>query len=199
MNDLVQKVDCLTQEELDLVLGFIDREVTWQGTTVFGYGGTARESEVRTGTRFCMDDSHFVTETIHNAMNRALLEYAREVDNVDDAYINQWPQPGAFGTNSNREGIQLLKYETGQFYHSHYDMSPWRQTQEHNRTHSIVLYLNEEFTGGRTIFPHRAFKPKAGQALIFPSNWCYPHRCEVINSGTKLAAVTWYYAHYDNG
>ncbi len=199
MNDLVQTVDCLTTDELDFVMNWINTEAVWGETTVFGSKGVPIPSDVRTGTRCCMDDAHPVTETIHNALNRALLTYAAEVNNVSDAFINQWPQPGSWGTNSWREGIQLLKYEEGQFYNNHYDMSPIKETPEHHRTHSIVLYLNEEFTGGRTIFPHRAFKPKAGQALIFPSNWCNPHRCETVSSGTKRAAVTWYYSLYNNG
>ena len=199
MNDLVQAVDCLTQHELDFVTNYINTEVEWTGTTVFSTGGVARQSDVRTGKRFCMDDAHAVTETMHNAMNRALLSYATEVSNVSDAYTNQWPQPGSWVIISWREGIQLLKYEEGEFYGNHYDMSPWKETPEHNRTHSIVLYLNDNFQGGRTVFPHRAFKPKAGQALVFPSNWCYPHRCETVSVGTKLAAVTWYYSQYTNG
>ena len=197
MNDLVQTIDCLTEDELDFVLNYIESEVEWEQTTVFQNGGDTGESEVRTGTRFCMEDSHAVTEVMHQAMNRALLTYAREIGYVNEAYVNAYPTPGAYNTNSYREGIQLLKYEEGQFYRKHVDTAPWRETPEHHRTFSIVLYLNDAFEGGRTIFPHRAFKPRAGQALIFPSNWCYPHECEVVMSGTKLAAVTWYYAIYE--
>ena len=143
-----------------------------------------------------MQDEHPVTEVMHQAFNRALLTYAREIANVSVAFVNSYPTPGAYATSSYREGIQLLKYEEGQYYRKHMDIAPWKDSHEHHRTFSIVLYLNDAFDGGRTVFPHRAFKPKAGQALIFPSNWCFPHECEVVTSGTKIAAVTWYYAIY---
>lgn len=197
MNELIQTIDCLTPDELGLVLSWINTEAQWEPTTVFGLGGeTNSKSSVRTGTRCNMNDSHPITEMMHQAFNRALLDYALEMVNVSPMYLNQYPTPGAYATSSYREGVQLLKYEEGQYYNNHYDMAPWKDTHEYNRTFSIVLYLNEEFEGGRTIFPNKAYKPKAGQALIFPSNWCFPHRCEPVSSGTKLAAVTWYYAVY---
>ena len=36
-------------------------------------------------------------------------------------------------------------------------------------------------------------KPEPGYALIFPSNWCYPHAGMPVTEGTKRVAVTWYY------
>ena len=143
MNDLVQTINCLNEDELDFVLNYIEGEVEWNPTTVFRNGGDTAPSNVRTGERFCMDDSHPVTEVMHQAMNRALLTYAREIGHVDEAYANAYPTPGAYGTSSYREGIQLLKYEEGQFYRKHVDIAPWRDSPEHHRTFSIVLYLND--------------------------------------------------------
>ena len=34
---------------------------------------------------------------------------------------------------------------------------------------------------------------KLPTALIFPSNWCYPHSGQMVESGMKRVAVTWYY------
>mgnify|MGYP003316373665 FL=1 len=42
---------------------------------------------------------------------------------------------------------------------------------------------------------HKTFKPSPGQALIFPSNWCYPHSGDPVELGIKKVAVTWYYSN----
>ena len=74
----------------------------------------------------------------------------------------------------------------------HHDTADLRR-QEYYRTISIILYLNNDFEGGNTVFSHKKYKPLPGQALIFPSNWCYPHAGEPVTSGKKRVAVTWYY------
>ena len=68
-----------------------------------------------------------------------------------------------------------------------------REQEEYHRKISVIIYLTEDFEGGGTAFPHVTHKPKSGYALIFPSNWCYPHAGEPVEDGVKRVAVTWYY------
>jgi predicted 2-oxoglutarate/Fe(II)-dependent dioxygenase YbiX len=51
--------------------------------------------------------------------------------------------------------------------------------------------LNDDFTGGRTLFPtlNYATTPAAGQAIIFPSN--YLHGSEPVSRGKKFVLVSW--------
>ena len=39
-------------------------------------------------------------------------------------------------------------------------------------------------------------KPEPGHAIMFPSNWCYPHSGQEVISGKKRIAVTWYYVDW---
>ena len=57
----------------------------------------------------------------------------------------------------------------------------------------LFVYLNDDFKGGETEMFGRKYKPKKGKALIFPSNWNYPHRACPVEDGTKYALVTWYH------
>jgi len=47
-----------------------------------------------------------------------------------------------------------------------------------------------------TCFPIGCVKPEPGQAVMFPSNWGFPHRAEEVISGTKHACVSWYMCEY---
>ena len=84
-------------------------------------------------------------------------------------------------------GTHLLKYEPTDHYRPHHDTGLGYD----NRYFSVVCYLNDEFTGGRTLFPNlgHAVRPKAGQAIIFPSN--YLHGSEPVISGQKFVLVSW--------
>ena len=64
-----------------------------------------------------------------------------------------------------------------------------------NRKISIILYLSDDFDGGTTKFAHREYKPPIGHALIFPSNWCFPHCGSQVTGGKKRVAVTWYFVN----
>ena len=193
--DLIQVVDVLTPEEVSTVLGALDPD-WYQPTTVFGMSGCEVNTQIRTNTRICLDDNSYPAQIMHEGMNKALLKYRNEIGHINQQFFTH-PVPGSYRTQSYREAIQVLRYQKGEFYNWHSDSASDHTAKEYHRTISIVLYLTDDFEGGRTEFPHRSYKPKAGQALIFPSNWCFPHQAQPVISGEKIAAVTWYSCYYD--
>ena len=84
-------------------------------------------------------------------------------------------------------GTHLLKYEAADHYRPHKDTGLGFD----GRYFSVVCYLNDDFTGGRTLFPtlNYAATPAAGRAIIFPSN--YLHGSEPVISGQKFVMVSW--------
>jgi Rps23 Pro-64 3,4-dihydroxylase Tpa1-like proline 4-hydroxylase len=87
----------------------------------------------------------------------------------------------------NHSGTHLLKYEAADHYIPHRDTGLGFE----GRYFSVVCYLNDDFTGGRTLFPtlNYAVTPEAGQAILFPSN--YLHGSEAVISGKKFVFVSW--------
>lgn len=61
---------------------------------------------------------------------------------------------------------------------------------------TFFYYLNDDFTGGETIFPDHdlIIKPKRGSLIIFPSTWQYPHKETPVKTGKKYIMST--YLHY---
>ena len=195
LTDLIQVIDCLTPEQTQRCLDLLDT-YEWTPTTVFGMSGCEVNPNIRLNDRVCLNDTDECAKIMHEGMNAALLTYKDIVGGINGEF-QKYPIPGTYRTNCFRESIQVLRYTEGQYYKWHSDEATDRKLNEANRTISIVLYLTDDFGGGRTHFIHRHYKPKAGQALVFPSNWCFPHECEVITKGTKIAAVTWYHSHYN--
>ena len=195
MTDLIHVIDTLTPLEIGKIKEYLEPD-WWQPTTIFGINGAEKNDSVRNNERICLHDTSEAANIIHGAMNRALLVYRDELTNVHPEYY-RFPVPGTYRTQCYREGIQVLRYQEEQHYNWHYDVATDPKLNEYNRSISIVLYLQNAEEGGRTIFPQRAYKPKPGQALIFPSNWCFPHKSEPVTKGEKMVAVTWYHSHYD--
>jgi predicted 2-oxoglutarate/Fe(II)-dependent dioxygenase YbiX len=86
-------------------------------------------------------------------------------------------------------GYDLLKYESGGFYITHTD-----SFKHVPRAVSCSFLLNDNFEGGEFAFFNRKLKYKipVGSALMFPSNFMYPHEIMPITSGTRYSIVTWF-------
>lgn len=96
------------------------------------------------------------------------------------------------------EAPQLLRYRTGGFYKGHADSdrfdaatSTW--TKVLDRDVSMLLYLNDGYTGGALSFPgfHYVLHPRPGMLVFFPSDRRYYHTAEPVLSGIRYAAVSW--------
>jgi hypothetical protein len=192
MNDLIQTIKVLTEEELKIINDYIN-ELTFQENTVFDSNGKNRvDNSVRSSLGTAMNEEHNATKLLHQKINESLLTYKEKVISINDMF-QYYPVPGGYSTTCYRESIQVLEYSSNQEYKFHHDTSNDPNSKEYHRQISIVLYLNDDFDGGGTEFPHQIYKPSPGYGLFFPSNWCFPHSGQKVLSGKKRVAVTWYY------
>jgi len=192
MNDLIQTIKVLTEEELKIINEYID-ELTFQENTVFDSNGKNRvDNSVRSSLGTTMNEEHQATKLLHQKINESLLTYKEKVILINNMF-QYYPVPGGYSTTCYRESIQVLEYSSNQEYKFHHDTSNDPNSKEYHRQISIVLYLNDDFDGGGTEFPHQTYKPSPGYGLFFPSNWSFPHSGQKVLSGKKRVAVTWYY------
>jgi predicted 2-oxoglutarate/Fe(II)-dependent dioxygenase YbiX len=138
-------------------------------------------------------------ETVaHDAINASLLAWSKQIKQEYPEIAKCLYLPGVrpdFDTY--HESIGLLKYAEGERYDWHCDapeeLDATGQCDATSRLISVVVYLNDDFEGGHTEMLGRKYRPQKGKALIFPSNWNYPHRACPVTKGTKYALVTWYH------
>lgn len=90
----------------------------------------------------------------------------------------------------NTEGYFLYKYSPGDRCVLHVDQDPVKK-----RDISCVIALNDDFEGGAFEFRSKnevvSFKIKRNQALMFPSNFLYPHQVLPIITGNRYVVVFW--------
>lgn len=85
------------------------------------------------------------------------------------------------------EAFNFIRYKPGQHFAEHHDHG-----YSYNCTVSLVTYLNDDYEGGELYFRIQGltYKPQAGDTIIFPSNYMYPHQALPVISGTKYSLVT---------
>ena len=85
------------------------------------------------------------------------------------------------------EPFPLMKYKPGDYFNWHSDLTPGFNTQ---RTATMIMYLNDDFEGGRTCFlnPAIQIQPRRGSAVVYYYTPTEPlmHCGEAITSGTKF-------------
>jgi predicted 2-oxoglutarate/Fe(II)-dependent dioxygenase YbiX len=85
-------------------------------------------------------------------------------------------------------GYDLLRYDEGMFYLQHVD-----SFKAHPRLVSCSFAINDDYEGGEFAFFDRRIikKPARGSALLFPSNFMFPHEIMPVTHGTRYAIITW--------
>ena len=147
----------------------------------FASDGTNSVTDIRTSsTYYTYDKFKPATEIILNFL-------AKEYNHVYD--IKQ------------AESWQLTQYAPGQFYKSHYDYFHTKEQLKGkpNRTGTVILYLNDDFTGGETGFSKLGIKvnPRRGTLLYFrypvdsPTRELTYHAGESVISGVKRIGTLW--------
>jgi predicted 2-oxoglutarate/Fe(II)-dependent dioxygenase YbiX len=86
-------------------------------------------------------------------------------------------------------GYTLLRYKETEFYKEHTD-----HFLQQPRIVSCSFTLNDNFDGGEFAFFERqlSYKLPKGSALMFPSNFLYPHEIMPVVKGTRYSIITWF-------
>lgn len=95
------------------------------------------------------------------------------------------------------EALTILRYRPGQEFRPHFDAIGNARNQ---RTKTVLIYLNEGFTGGETQFPKLGvtIRPKAGDAIAFTNTLADDatdpqsiHAGLPVTQGVKWLATRW--------
>lgn len=127
-------------------------------------------------------------QIIFNAISPVIAEYAKNFN----GYLKY----------ENDSGYLLLKYEPGQYYKEHIDdaakvvySAEGLPTEDSLRKRKItfIIQLNDNFEGGGISFFGDTYKVavKKGSAILFPSNYLFPHQALPVTEGVRYSLITW--------
>lgn len=128
---------------------------------------------------------------------------------IDNQLVKIISKRSAYLTNTvgnYQEDLQVVSYNQGGFFSPHYDACNGteeyckRLNNEGYRLATVLIYLNDDFTGGETVFPkiNKTVKPIKGKAVLFynvdnngkPINESM-HGGNPVTSGTKYICNKW--------
>jgi hypothetical protein len=91
---------------------------------------------------------------------------------------------------------KFIKYPPGTRMKKHWDhIQDLFEGTDQTRgipTLSIITALNDNYSGGELILCEKyKYKLKAGETIVFPSTFLYPHEIKKITKGTRYSMVSW--------
>jgi prolyl 4-hydroxylase len=95
-------------------------------------------------------------------------------------YMNNWPE--RFPDKYMIEMPRVKRYDEGDQFYWHVDV---KDISTCARFVAFLVYLNDDFVDGRTVFADSLVQPKMGRVLVFPPVWTYYHLGEKVKDGEK--------------
>ena len=139
--------EILSREECDEYIVWSER-IGFGNAPVSEVGGDIVRPEIRNNARVMIDDE----KTAAFLWHRIKAEVP--------AFLNGRQVRGV------NERLRFYRYDPGQQFAPHVDGSFLRSSGEQSLL-TLMVYLNEGFEGGETIFNEAKIKPQTGMALIF--------------------------------
>lgn len=89
--------------------------------------------------------------------------------------------------------FRLNFYREGGFMNQHIDNIHHSHGQQYGYPHiTSLIFLNDDYEGGEfVICGDKQIEKKQGSAIIFPSNFMYPHEVKKVTKGKRFSVMTW--------
>jgi len=160
------------------IISYFDKDYIDALTTGHGINKDVRNCL----TRSILETKTFGEKICSNAIKEKIFQCA---DHYSDKY----------GVSISKiSQLDILKYETNKHkagYNFHQDFGLGCS----ERHLSISICLNNTYEGGEFVFDLPSGKytisQNIGDALIFPSNFMFPHQVNKIIKGTRYALISW--------
>lgn len=165
----------------DAVINEFSNEEEWAKTVV---GQGVVDNKVRTAETIVISFPHVIEK---NSKIRQKID--EDIFNYAAIAIKKYNEKFSLARIEEDSGYELLRYKEGQFYTQHTDSFKARP-----RAVSCSFALNDNYEGGEWGFFDREMVIKApkGSAVLFPSNFMYPHEIMPVTKGTRYSIITWF-------
>mgnify|MGYP003118947932 FL=1 len=120
-------------------------------------------------------------------LNRPYPDLKKSILKVVDHYAKQHERFACI----HHTNFRINRYGVGGFMSSHVDNIHHSHGQSYGYPQcSILLFLNDDYEGGQFVVANKEYETKKGSAIVFPSNFMFPHEVREVTNGERWSVVT---------
>lgn len=170
----------IDKDTCDLIIKELDK-VSWSQHKFYSSAGLVDHGKEPFEYLGKLSIDNKIKQIIWNSLKKYIL------DDINFEWFPGW---------SNFSNIKFIKYPLGSEMTNHCDHihSLFDGINKGIPVLTIIGLLNDEFDGGNLImFDDQLIKLEAGDIIIFPSIFLYPHKISMVTNGTRYSFVSWSY------
>ena len=183
----------LSADECDMIIKEYEDHNLWTATGLYEYGGAItkcnvnqrKESDIKSRDETCF--------SVPISQTKGKVAKGESIDNLlferSGLAVRTYMEQHRWCSVHKDEGYELLKLCNSNALNTHVD-----NTAAFVRTLTLSVALSDDYTGGEWYFPkeEKYLKVPKGGALMFPSNFLFPHCIQPVKSGVRYSVVTWF-------
>jgi len=161
----------------DIITNY-EKNAEWEQSTFSNeYGDTGSEGSVKMKQYWIGSPSPHYKE-LHDTFEYCVMDYMSVFSNVSKVEYTDF---------------RMNCYEKGGFMREHIDAIHRSHGQKLGYPHlTSLLFLNDDFEGGEFVLCGDKYIEKIqGSAVVFPSNFMYPHEVKEVTQGKRYSVMTW--------
>jgi len=179
LTDYIEVIDVLSKEQCEYIINLYKDSPMWLPATV------GHEMEINTN-RKCSSINPFHVDVLAQHSDPEIFDI---INFAHKTLLEEYHQRhNSFRCDDFDVGI--LRYEPGEYYIEHVDYF-----MQQPRSLSSSICLNYDYEGGELSFFNGEYdyRIEPGQAVVFPSNFMYPHQVKPVKFGVRYNIVSWYF------
>ena len=165
-------------------LGVLEK-TKWQKSYAIINGEKVINKNIRDSSSFILK---FINKNEEDLLNNNFENtFSKKIFETTSPCLEDYQKHFNVILDNEHEDYRIIKYTAGQKFGMHIDDGILY------RRISTIYYLNDNYEGGEINFPrfNLSYRPKAGDFLVFPSNFMYNHYVSDITEGTRYCIVNW--------
>ena len=185
LKDYVMQIPALSEGVCQSVVSELEKQ-KWTEHTFSDYDGTKVYKPYRETCETILNGTS-IDSLVMDSLYEPIANYVRH---IGKHYFKSW---------SGYTPVKYNKYRTGKSMEKHIDhiydiFDNDIGIPKGIPTLSIIGVLNNDYSGGAIeMFEDTKYNLKAGELLIFPSIFLYPHKVCEVTRGTRYSFVSWVY------
>ena len=169
--------DVMDAKTCEWIINRYDTTAKWQQSTF--YNGAEN-----TGTSQVAMEEYWI---------RSQAPYYKDIKESFEYCVNDYTSVHDKIKSTEYTDFRINRYGEGGFMNQHIDSIHHSHGQEFGYPHlTSLIFLNDDYEGGEFVLCGDKYIEKIqGSAIVFPSNFMYPHEVKEVTEGKRFSVMTW--------